>query len=175
MPPTRAQSKIFKQYGVTSMVMMMYANLFSSGFTALGLVLNLEIISVARFVEANPAIVVHIGIMAICSAVGQLFIFYTISKYGPLVFATIQTVRQLLSIVLSILFFAHPINAMESLGIAIVFVALTAQICQKYQANKAKEQAKVVAEPVSPAELEERTGSCSDEERANAVQGLLKR
>jgi len=169
------QSKVFKQYGVTSMVMMMYANLFSSGFTALGLVLNLEIISVWSFVEANPAIVAHIGIMAICSAVGQLFIFYTISKYGPLVFATIQTVRQLLSIVLSILFFAHPINAMEMLGIAIVFVALTSQIYQKYQANKAKEQAKVVAEPVSPAELEERAGSCSDEERINAVQGLLKR
>ena len=113
--------------------------------------------------------------MAVCSAVGQLFIFYTIKRYGPLVFATIQTVRQLLSIVLSILFFAHPINAMETLGIAIVFVALTAQIYQKYQASKAKEQAKVVAEPVSPAELEERTGSCSDEERINAVQGLLKR
>ena len=47
---------------------------------------------------------------------GQLFIFYTIKRYGPLVFATIQTVRQLLSIVLSILFFAHPLNAMEVLG-----------------------------------------------------------
>ena len=157
------------------MVMMMYANLFSSGFTALGLVLNLEILSVASFVEANPAIVAHIGIMAVCSAVGQLFIFYTISKYGPLVFATIQTVRQLLSIVLSILFFAHPINAMETLGIAVVFVALTAQIYQKYRASKAKaQQAQVVADPVSPAELDERTGSCSDDERLNAVQGLLK-
>ena len=48
---------------------------------------------------------------------GQLFIFYTIKRYGPLIFATIQTVRQLLSIVLSILFFAHPLNAMEVLGI----------------------------------------------------------
>ena len=34
------QSKVFKQYGVSSMVMMMYANLFSSGFTALGLILD---------------------------------------------------------------------------------------------------------------------------------------
>ena len=35
----------------------------------------------------------HIGLMAVCSAVGQLFIFYTIKTYGPLVFATIQTAR----------------------------------------------------------------------------------
>ncbi len=64
------QSKMFKQYGVTSMVMMLYANLFSSGFTALGLVLNLEILSVLSFIAANQAIMWHISVMAICSAVG---------------------------------------------------------------------------------------------------------
>ena len=36
--------------------MMMYANLFSSGFTALGLLLNLEIVEVARFVNLNPEV-----------------------------------------------------------------------------------------------------------------------
>merc|ERR1719393_1013066 len=115
------------------MVMMLYANLFSSGFTALGLVLNLEILSVLSFIAANQAIMWHISVMAICSAVGQLFIFYTIKRYGPLVFATIQTVRQLLSIVLSILFFSHPVNLAEAAGIALVFVTLAYQIYAKYQ------------------------------------------
>merc|ERR1719454_1218181 len=108
--------------------MMLYANLFSSGLTALGLVLNLEILSVLSFIAANQAIMWHISVMAICSAIGQLFIFYTIKTYGPLVFATIQTVRQLLSIVLSIIFFHHPVNGMMTLGIAVVFVALGGQI-----------------------------------------------
>ena len=36
--------------------MMLYANLFSSGFTALGLLLDLEIVSVARFVDRNPQV-----------------------------------------------------------------------------------------------------------------------
>lgn len=175
------QSKVFKQYGVTSMVMMMYANLFSSGFTALGLVLNLEIVSVLEFLKSNPTIVSHIVGMAICSAVGQLFIFYTISKYGPLVFATIQTVRQLLSIVLSILFFAHPINAMESLGVFIVFAALASQIYQKYAANEAKKARELV--PASPAgemhDDAEPAGPGSDVEGTRAekavVQSLLSR
>ena len=35
---------------------MMYANLFSSGFTALGLLLDLEVVSVARFVDRNPQV-----------------------------------------------------------------------------------------------------------------------
>jgi len=65
--------------------------------------------------------------------VGQLFIFYTIKRYGPLVFATIQTVRQLLSIVLSILFFAHPLNAMEVLSITLTLtLVLTLSIDPDY-------------------------------------------
>ena len=81
--------------------------------------------------------------------VGQLFIFYTIKRYGPLVFATIQTVRQLLSIVLSILFFAHPLNAMEVLGIGIVFTTLGGQILSKYLANRASAAAQA-ARPMLP-------------------------
>ena len=40
---------------------------------------------------------------------------------------------QFLSVVLSILFFAHPLNSMEALGIAMVFVALGAQIAGKWR------------------------------------------
>mmetsp|Transcript_66628 Transcript_66628/g.199078 ORF Transcript_66628/g.199078 Transcript_66628/m.199078 type:complete len:446 (-) Transcript_66628:294-1631(-) len=130
------QSKVFKQYGVDSTPMMMYSNLFSSGFTALGLLVTLEIVQVASYLTANPSVVPHIVTMSICSAVGQLFIFYTIKHYGPLVFATIQTVRQLLSILLSILLFAHPVNAMEAVGISIVFGALGGQILLKWLTRK---------------------------------------
>merc|ERR1712070_190940 len=104
----------------------------------------------------NPGILPHILTMSVCSAIGQLFIFHTIKKYGPLVFATIQTVRQLLSIILSILFFGHPINAMEGLGITIVFLALSTQTGYKWQQRKSlKDEAiEIVKEP---AELEKAT------------------
>ncbi len=52
--------------------------------------MTLEIVPVMAFLGANPSILPHMGIMAVCSAVGQLFIFHTIKQYGPLVFATIQ-------------------------------------------------------------------------------------
>uniref|UniRef100_A0A6S9UV63 Sugar phosphate transporter domain-containing protein n=1 Tax=Chrysotila carterae TaxID=13221 RepID=A0A6S9UV63_CHRCT len=126
------QSKVFKQYNVGSITMMMYANFFSSAFTAAGLLVTLEIVQVFKYIVANPLVMHHMVVMSVCSAIGQLFIFHTIKKYGPLVFATIQTVRQLLSIVLSIIFFGHPVNQMEALGILIVFLALGAQIAQKW-------------------------------------------
>jgi adenosine 3'-phospho 5'-phosphosulfate transporter B2 len=130
------QSSVFKSYSVSSMAMMLYANLFSSAFTALGLLVTLEIVEVLDYFERNPSILPHMFLMAICSAIGQLFIFHTIKRFGPLVFATIQTVRQFLSVVLSIVFFAHPLNAMEAVGIAIVFVALGGQIVQKWLSKR---------------------------------------
>uniref|UniRef100_A0A7S0LHM6 Sugar phosphate transporter domain-containing protein n=1 Tax=Coccolithus braarudii TaxID=221442 RepID=A0A7S0LHM6_9EUKA len=168
------QSRVFKQYGVGSISMMMYANMFSSGFTALGLLVTLEIIQVVDYMVANPLILNHMLVMAICSAVGQLFIFHTIKQYGPLVFATIQTVRQLLSIVLSILFFAHPVNNMEALGIGIVFLALGAQIAQKWHGRK-KPKAEVAKEPV-----EVRVTTSDDEQDSKTpapkeVQSLLRK
>jgi len=125
------QSKLFKQYHIGSVTMMLYSNLFSAAFTALGLLVSLECVQVASFLASNPTIHMHIMIMSICSATGQLFIFFTIKEFGPLVFATIQTTRQLLSICLSIFMFSHPINNMEILGITLVFVALAVQTLHK--------------------------------------------
>ena len=99
---------------------------------------RLQIVPVWNFLVNNPSIVTHIMIMAVCSAVGQLFIFHTIKAYGPLVFATIQTVRQFLSVMLSIVLFSHPINAGECCGILVVFAALGAQIALKARGLKSR-------------------------------------
>ena len=145
------QSKVFKQYKVSSTAMMLYANLFSSAFTALGLVVTLEISHVYEYLLHNPTCVLHIFVMAICSAVGQLFIFYTVKTYVPLVFATIQTVRQFLSVIFSILFFAHAINSMMAFGIFVVFAALGAQIFDKWRARS--RSSKKPLPPTPPTEM----------------------
>ena len=38
-----------------------------------------------RFCSANPVILNKIGLFALCSAIGQSFIFYTIANFEPLV------------------------------------------------------------------------------------------
>ena len=65
------QSRVFKQYSVGSITMMVYTNLFSTAFTALGLCLTQELTDVSRFVSENPAILPHIFLMAVCSAIGH--------------------------------------------------------------------------------------------------------
>ena len=45
---------------------------------------------------------------------GQLFILFTIREFGSLVFATIMTSRQFLSILLSCIIFMHPLTAPQA-------------------------------------------------------------
>nr|CAB3459998.1 unnamed protein product [Digitaria exilis] len=54
----------------------------------------------------------------------QFFISYTIRTFGALTFATIMTTRQLVSILLSCVWFVHPLSWMQWVGAAIVFGAL---------------------------------------------------
>ena len=121
------------------------------------------------YLEANPSIVFHIFVMAVCSAIGQLFIFYTIKRFGPLVFATIQTVRQFLSVVLSIVFFAHPLNTMEAVGIAIVFAALGGQILYKWRAQRHRPKK---PQPPTPPNAEEPLSTVEDNPKASLLRTM---
>jgi hypothetical protein len=54
----------------------------------------------------------------------QLLITYCIRTYGALLFATVQTTRQFLSILLSCLLFAHTLTVGQAVGTSLVFLAL---------------------------------------------------
>ena len=81
--------------------------------------------------------------IAITSATGQLFIFYTIKTFGPIVFTIIMTTRQMFSIVLSTVIFGHAIKPLMGLGAVIVFATIFNRI--KRQAAKRKQAAPVAA------------------------------
>ena len=85
--------------------------------------------------------------IAITSATGQLFIFYTIKTFGPVVFTIIMTTRQMFSIVLSTVLFGHEIKALALLGAAAVFATIFHRI--KRQA-RAKRPAKAPPPPPPP-------------------------
>lgn len=70
-------------------------------------------------------------ILSIASAIGQLFIFYTIKVHGPVIFTIMMTTRQIFSLVLSCFLFAHPLGVLSSIGAALVFVVVFNRIRRK--------------------------------------------
>jgi len=80
---------------------------------------------------------------SLCSAMGQNFIFYTITGPGPLVCTTITTTRKFFTILASVLLFpGNSLNSKQWLSVAIVFVGLFIELQDKYSAQKAKETQK---------------------------------
>jgi len=67
-----------------------------------------------------------------------LFIFYTIKKFGPVIFTIIMTTRQMLSMVLSCFLFGHSLGLLSVVGAVVVFSTLGYQTRRQYLAKKAK-------------------------------------
>lgn len=88
------QGDLFKTYSMTSMEMMCGVNLFSTLFTAASLSIQGGFMESLEFATEHNKFIFDCVILSISSAIGQLFIFYTIATFGPVVFTIIMTVRQ---------------------------------------------------------------------------------
>jgi len=128
------QSKIYQRYGkqnVDSFQMMFGVNSFAILFTSLGLVTSGELPKVMEFLTYNPTAFWYNIVTSITSATGQLFIFRTIKEFGPVSFSLIMTTRQIFSIILSSLYFQHPMSFKSLLGATIVFSVIGYQLNRK--------------------------------------------
>eukprot|EP00747_Dinoflagellata_sp_TGD_P017887 gnl/TRDRNA2_/TRDRNA2_126129_c0_seq2.p1 gnl/TRDRNA2_/TRDRNA2_126129_c0~~gnl/TRDRNA2_/TRDRNA2_126129_c0_seq2.p1 ORF type:complete len:158 (+),score=12.13 gnl/TRDRNA2_/TRDRNA2_126129_c0_seq2:243-716(+) len=120
----RWQSRVFKAYPKLDQYQMMYAtNMWSIILTLTALGISGEFWSTIVFLQDNPSAIVDNFTIAVTSATGQLFIFYTIKQFGPVAFTIIMTTRQVVSMVLSTILFAHPMTLQGYAGTAIVFGA----------------------------------------------------
>ena len=92
-----------------------------------------------QFIKDHPEALNDVLILSAASTCGQLCILYTIREFGALLFATIMTTRQFLSILLSCVIFMHPLTALQWLGTAMVFASLYYQAFMKNAAKKDSE------------------------------------
>ena len=94
------QAQMFTEYKVSSMQMMFNVNTFSTLLTATPLLLSGGMFTSISFMMEYPAFATHVFVISLTSATGQLFIFYTIGEFGPLIFTIIMITRQMFSILL---------------------------------------------------------------------------
>jgi UDP-galactose transporter B1 len=95
-----------------------------------------EITSGMAFMVANPLILSKIVKFAICSAVGQSFIFYTIANFDPLVLSTVTTTRKIFSVLLSIFLKGHSLSVMGWSGIAMSCAGILSELQAKSRAHR---------------------------------------
>jgi adenosine 3'-phospho 5'-phosphosulfate transporter B2 len=118
------QSRVFKKFGIDQFQMMLGVNIWSMIFTGYTLYLSGEFFSSFAFILADNTALMHMVVLSITSATGQLFIFYTLKEFGPVIFTIIMTTRQIFSLFFSLVLFGHSISALSWISIVGVFIVV---------------------------------------------------
>lgn len=118
------QDKLFRGYNMEIHNQIFYTTLCSCVLSLTGLVLQGQLMAAADFIYRHNDCLYDIALLSTVATASQFFISYTIRTFGALTFATIMTTRQLISILLSCLWFAHPLSPLQWVGAVIVFGSL---------------------------------------------------
>lgn len=133
------QDNLFK-YKMSSVQMMFGVNLFSCLFTVGSLLEQGAFFNSLAFMTRHSEFAFHAVLLSVCSAFGQLFIFFTIAQFGAAVFTIIMTLRQALAILLSCFLYGHPVSLTGGLGVGVVFLALFLRIYARSRVKKSSKR-----------------------------------
>jgi len=118
------QEKLFKGYEMSTYNQMLYVNLCSAFISIVTLIYQGELTTGITFSIAHFDFFINCLLLSAAAALGQMAIYYTIKNFGALFFATVMTIRQVISIVLSCVIYLHPLSWGQILSAALVFGVL---------------------------------------------------
>lgn len=118
------QEKLFREHNTATSNQMLYINLGSSMLAFAACFATGEFSESLNFSLAHPPFVVDVSMLSAAAVAAQVFIFADIKELGALCLAATMNVRQVLSIILSCVYYSHPISFAQVLGLCITFIAL---------------------------------------------------
>jgi len=118
------QEKLFKEHPVSKYNQMLYINIISAIITLVAMIATHTVSSAHVFCSVHPAIVVDIIELCLASIVGQWFIYSLVKEFGAFVLATTLAVRQVVSTLISYIYYRHPITHLQVVALVLVFGAL---------------------------------------------------
>ncbi|GBP91749.1 Adenosine 3'-phospho 5'-phosphosulfate transporter 1 [Eumeta japonica] len=144
------QGALFERYHATPMQMMCGVNLFSCILT--GAALAQQSGSHASFaLLSHPVFLVDCLLLSVSSTAGQLFIYYTIARFGAVVFTIIMTLRQAVSILVSCMVYGHRVSVGGAVGIIMVLTAVLLRLyCRQRLRRRRPRAPPPEAAPPSP-------------------------
>lgn len=119
-----SQDRMRGEYKTGATSMMFSVNAWSILWLAVGLMVTGEIFEFVGFVGRYPYVIINMLLFSVCSAAGQMFIFKTVTDFGPLTCSIFTTTRKFFTILCSIAFFGHPMSGRQWIGTVFVFIGL---------------------------------------------------
>ncbi|KAF5269245.1 hypothetical protein FQR65_LT02546 [Abscondita terminalis] len=118
------QERIKAEANPTAQQMMRGMNAFACMFLSIALLLSGELMKFVEFVSRHPIVITHISLLALAGALGQLFIFLTVTEFGPLPCSVITTTRKFFTVLGSVILFGNVLSGRQWIGAVVVFSGL---------------------------------------------------
>ncbi|XP_037954653.1 solute carrier family 35 member B1 homolog [Teleopsis dalmanni] len=127
--------------------MMLAMNFWSTLMLGFAMIVTGEGKEFVYFATCHPELCIHLAMLALCGALGQLFIFLMVAGFGPLACSVVTTTRKFFTVLCSVLLFGNVLIARQWFGAVLVFAGLFADMIygkktinnKKSVANKEKE------------------------------------
>ncbi|QLL31026.1 hypothetical protein HG536_0A08410 [Torulaspora globosa] len=138
----REYQKVAKNTAITGAHLMFALNFFMVLYNSIYLLVldNAQLREAKILLTADPEILRYLVTYAICGAIGQCFIFFTLEEYGSLVLVMITVTRKMISMLLSIAVFGKRVSAVQWLGIITVFGGISWEALSKRKKSQKKSQ-----------------------------------
>uniref|UniRef100_A0A7S0ER98 Uncharacterized protein n=1 Tax=Phaeocystis antarctica TaxID=33657 RepID=A0A7S0ER98_9EUKA len=135
---------------------MFYTNVAGCLVALVLAILSGHLVGGIKFSMAQPEVLMAILLYSVSSAVGQNFVYFTVTEFGPLILTTVTTVRKIFSTLYSV--FRTPSNTLSPMqwgGCSMVFAGLLGDIVRKMMPKPSSApKAAPAVEQAPPAEAE---------------------
>merc|ERR1719231_765957 len=101
--------------------MMFWIGAASSIYAGAMLYFSGELDWTINFLMSRPDSLVDVLALSLIATLGQIFIYVTVQKHGPVTLSLIMTARQIASVVLSLVLFGHQLPQVAVGAAAVVF------------------------------------------------------
>lgn len=118
------QDRMRAEHKTKSGHMMYNMNVWSVAISGAVILFSGEFVGFLKFLQRHPAALQHLTTLSICGALGQYFIFLTVSEFGPLACSIATTTRKCFTVLASVVFFGNALLPRQWMATALVFLGL---------------------------------------------------
>jgi adenosine 3'-phospho 5'-phosphosulfate transporter B2 len=152
------QKRAFSNSNLDAFQMMFWIGAASSLYAGAMLYFSGDLNHSIAFVMSRPDAMIDVMALSLIATLGQIFIYVTVQKHGPVVLSMVMTTRQVFSVVLSCILFGHQLPHVAIGAAALVFSVL---LVRSYRSSKS-ESGKAVGKDGSSAAASDATSDVVD-------------
>merc|ERR1740121_1451263 len=145
------QEKLFKEHKTSKYNQMLYVNSGSAVVSAASLLLSGSAPTAVAFCFRHPDFAMHAATLSGAAVAGQFCIYSLVKEFGALTLAVTMNLRQVLSILVSYLFYVHPITLLQVLSLAMLFGAPFYKSYDAFHEARAGDKSAAVVAPTGDA------------------------